>query len=152
MKNDKQSDDLAAIRTADIVLGETTYTVKEAPYVRTRKFWPFLTSQVTPLTDKAASAAELGPDSSISDFMQLVPAIEKLILEAPVAVLDAICTYDPQLEADRAEIEEKATDRQIVRALLTLMEMSDPFDTRRIVSRGLSRMAPSSSSPAPSGE
>ena len=152
MTKKERGEGLVEIRSREILLGETTYTVKEAPYVRTRKFWPLLTSQVTPLTDKAASAAELGPDSSISDFMQLVPAIEKLILEAPVAVLDAICTYAPQLEADRAEIEATATDRQIVRALLTLMEMSDPFDTRRIVSRGLSRIAPSSSSPAPSGE
>ena len=146
------ADNLADVRSCEVVLGDQRYTVEEASYLRARRFWPLLSEQLSPIGDALKAAKGLGPGSEVSDFATLLPVIQQVLLEAPGAILDAICAYDAGLERQRADIEATATDRQIVAALMALIEMSDPFGVKRLVRRGLSIMAPGSSSPAASGE
>ena len=143
---------LTELRSCEIVLGEKRYTVREASYLRARQFWPILSGQLSPLGETLKKTGGLGPESELREFADLVPMVQDLLQQAPVAVLDAICVYDAKLAADRKQIEDTASDRQLMMALLAMMEMSDPFGVRKIVRRGLSLLAPSSSSPAPNGE
>ena len=144
--------DLSEVRSCEVTLGTTRYTVQEASYLRGRRFWPLLSEQLTPIGDALKEAGGLSPDSNLGDFGSLLPVAQRVLLEAPEALLDAICAYDAGIEAARAQIEESATDRQIIAALLAMMEMSDPFGMRKLVRRGLSRLAPSSKLPPASGE
>jgi len=152
MSENTQTDDLAAIRTADIVLGETTYSVREASHRRSKRLWPILLDQIKPAMETLKETEGLSNESTLSDLGALVPVLERVLLEVPDAIVDFICTYDDALEAARDSIEDTATQRQLLLALLALLEMSDPFGLRKLVSRGLSRRAPGSSSAPASGE
>ncbi len=152
MSQNSEAPSLSAIRTAAVVLGETTYTVREASHLRAKKVWPILVNQVKPALESLRETGDISSDSTLADLAGLVPVIERILLELPDAIVEFICGYDPGLEAARKNIEETATQRQLILALLALLEMSDPFGLRRLVSRGLTRTAHSSSSPAPSGE
>ncbi len=151
MSENTKSDNLAAIRTANIVLGETTYSVREASHRRSKKLWPLLLDQIKPAMDAFKESEDISAESTLSDLSGLVPLVERILLEVPDAIVDFICTYDDALEAARDSIEETATQRQLLLALLALLEMSDPFGLRKLVSRGLSRRAPGSSSAPASG-
>ncbi len=152
MSENSNAPSLSAIRTAEIVLGETTYTVREASHRRSKQLWPILLDQIKPAMESLKESEDISAESTLSDLMSLVPVVERILLEVPDAIVDFICVYDAALEAARESIEDTATQRQLILALLALLEMSDPFGLRRLVSRGLTRKAPSSSSPAPSGE
>ena len=101
-----------AIRTAEILLGEITYSVREATRKRARKFWPILIGEIKPAMEGVSSAVKLGADSSSDDLVAILPYLEKVIVEVPERIIDALCEYDVGLESARAAIEEGATDRQ----------------------------------------
>ena len=152
MSESTQSDNLAAIRSTTIVLGETAFSVREASHRRAKKLWPILLEQIKPAFESFKEAGDIGADSTLEDLASLLPVLERVVLEVPDAIVEFVCGYDSGLEAARESIEDTATQRQLILALLALLEMSDPFGLRRLVSRGLSRKAPGSSSAPASGE
>ena len=141
----------AAIRTTEIMFGDDIYTVREVAHLRAKECWPILLDQIKPAFDELRSGGDIGADSTMDDLAGVVSVIERVVLEVPDAILDFICKYDAGLEAAREKIEATTTQRQLIMALLALLEMSDPFGLRRFL-RGLTRQATSSSSVAPSGE
>ena len=152
MSESTQPDNLAAIRSIEIMLGETTFTVREASHRRAKKLWPILLEQIKPAFESFKEAGDIGADSTLDDLAGLLPVVERIVLEVPDALVDFICGYDAALEAARDSIESSASQRQLILGLLQLLEMSDPFGLRRLVSRGLSRRAAGSSSAPASGE
>ena len=152
MSENTQPDNLAAIRTTKIMLGETTFSVREVPHSRAKKLWPILLDQIKPAFESFKEAGDIGADSTLDDLAGLLPVLERIVLEVPDAIVDFICGYDAELEATRESIEDTATQRQLILALMALLEMSDPFGLRKLVSRGLSRKALGSNSAPASGE
>lgn len=141
-----------AVRTAEILLGETTYPVREATRRRASKFWPILINEIKPAMQGVSSSVKLDGSSTSDDLVAILPFLEKLILETPERIIDALCAYDAGLEAAKATIAEEATDRQLIHALLALLEMSDPFGLKSLIQGGLRGLMTSKSSPEPSGE
>ncbi len=149
---DKKEDNPLAVRTAEILLGETMYSVREATRRRARKFWPILIEEIKPAMQGVSSAVKLDGSSSSDDLVAILPHIEKIITQTPERIIDALCAYDAALESAKKTIEEEATDRQLIHALLALLEMSDPFGLKNLIRGGLRGLMTSKSSPEPSGE
>ena len=149
--------DTTKIRAIEIVLGDKVYDVREMSRKRARKFWPIISEQVKPVFDVVAGATDqiqnLSSDTDLEKLFELWPQAEGLLLAVPDAALDAICAYSAELEAAREVIEDEASDRQIIAALLKMLEMSAPFEVKRFVAKlGLQAKQTSPSLPSPNGE
>lgn len=140
------------IQSATLRLGDTDYTVRAAGFRRAKVWKKRLLSELKPLFENLNGAPGMEFNKP-EDLFKLLPLAENLLVDGVDSVLMLLLSYDPALEAARAEIEENASDRQIIEAFREVVSLADPFGIAALLNQQLGRVQSgiSLSLPSPSG-
>jgi len=138
-------------RSVTVELGERTYTISEAPYVRSKTWRGKLASVLQPRLRTALGLKDMTIEKP-EDLIGLIEPLQWAALEAVDEMFDLLMAYDKALESDKEYIEQHATESQIVSAFGKLLEMADPFGLVRQLRSGLGTAARSMSLQGQSGD
>jgi hypothetical protein len=140
------------VRTVTVQLGDTEYTITEAPYKRASKWRRKLVEQVKPLFEQVAGASEM-EFSTAADLLGLWPLVQALMVDGVDMIYALLIEYSDVLGDARENIENTATEAQIVAAFMEVVRLADPFGLTSQLSRnlGLRMMRTSTNSASPSG-
>lgn len=132
------------MKTTTIQLGDMMFELGTLPYRQAKPWRKRLIDEIKPMFDRFAET-QTAEFRQPSDLLALWPIIEMIAYDGIEAMLELMYAYDPALEAARNEIEETATDSQIVDAFKELVALIDPFGVIALIVRrsGLGRMTTS---------
>jgi len=130
-----------ALKTIDVELGDTTYTITQLPAIKSRPWRERLMTEVKPIFEQISTANEVTINNA-ADLLVLMPLAETLIVEAADTIIDMVFEYAPELEADREAIMNTASEQQLVGAFYKMVELIDPFGVVRTLKRSGLRSIP----------
>lgn len=140
------------MRTAKLSLGGKEYEVSQLP-IKPAKAWRVkFKAFVGGITDVMASFSGVKLDS-VEDLGKAIPAIMGVALDKLDEVAELVLAYSPELEKDRAHIEENATDEEMIEAFMEVARLAFPL--QKIVAAiptGPTATAISKNLPSPSGD
>jgi hypothetical protein len=142
------------MREIEIILGETSYRVRQAPIRREAIWRRELQEQLAPVLDLVANAQTI-EFSSPADLAAFVRRVAPLLLDATDIMLELLFSYAPELADQRAQIEETAYSDEVLAAMKGVLRLAYPFlaDLTQLAELGRTSMgsgAPPTTSPTTS--
>ncbi len=112
------------------------------------------TRQISPLLADGKNLMELNLADLGRVLLNHAGDLVELFVDGSDLALDAICSYAPEIAADRARIETEAYDEELLGAFWEVVQLAFPLagSVRRLVTIGQGAGATSKSSPLPNGE
>ena len=127
------------IESTTVRLGVKDYVIQQAGFRRSKPWKKRLLAEIKPLFEQVTGAKDMQFDSP-ADLLKLIPLAEVLLVEGIEQIADLLITYSPELEADREEIENYATDKQIFTAFQEVLKLMDFFGAIPMLNQQFGRM------------
>jgi hypothetical protein len=134
-------------KSVTVTLAGQQYTVQELPSRRNAEWRAKLDETLAGVSDA------LGKSMKLSGLQDVVDAVRALLLGGIGTVMDLLCEYAPEVDADRERIEAEVYDSEIVTAFTEVCTLAFPFGSLlRLGMTGPARPGTSPKSPAASGD
>lgn len=142
------------LQSAKITLGSKEYTVQAAGFRRARGWKKaFLANLYDPLIANLAALNGINEQPlTLADLPSFTPLAQTLLLDTVETVCALLVSFSSVLEAAQDEIEETASDAQIVAAFVEVLKLASPLPPGLLANmNGLATMAMSANSPSLNG-
>ena len=141
------------VAEVQIQLGDRTFVVRTAPFVRSSPWRKRFLAEVKPLFEQLANAQNLRFETP-ADLLQLWPVAEGIFHQGLDKIFELLVSYSADLEAERDWIANNATDMQILAGFQEVIQLADPLQLTKFLGRqtGLMMSGLSSRSQSASGD
>lgn len=117
------------LQTAKITLGNTEYTIQAAGH-RRASGWKkaFFAELYEPITENLTALNNVNETPlTLADIPKFTPLAQSFLVDMIDAVCALLVGYSPVLEAAREDIEETASDAQILDAFVEVLKLANPL-------------------------
>jgi len=129
------------VRTVDVTLGGRKYTITELPSRQNAEWRQQLAEPFGELASLLESAMDL--ELSGPNVARIIRSVSSVFIESADTLVELLFSYSPELEKDRAYIQDHAYDSEIMTAFLEVLKLAYPFGSlvERIGSLGIGSTA-----------
>jgi hypothetical protein len=126
---------------SNVTLGGKEYVVRPLPIRKAREWRAEMAGQFGVLADVLANADSIELTSP-ADIGRLVTVARDVLLATPDKLFDLLCSFVPEIAADRERIEAEAFDEEAITAFVEVLRLAFPFGALKSL---IGRAAPTTS-------
>lgn len=109
--------------------------VRPLPIRAAREWRAQFNARFAALTNLLANADQIELNSA-ADIAQLVGVARDVLVTAPDALFDLLCSFVPDIATDRERIEVEAFDDEVITAFVEVLRLAFPFEGLKAIVTG----------------